>query len=473
MISSKTLSIYLACILLSSATASAAPFRVGNGDSGSDLEKLKELKSGPIIDARDKALGLLNHLNTASVAGLGALQPEIERSPVFEANDDTSAELSEDQGIFHADMRGQVFARTLPEAHAATRFFPIAKSLSTDQLVSLHIHEGLHRSLPASVRRDEAVVSAITLAITSPKATNDSIQAAAQRYIPESDRLAMSPRGAAFVASNGQGAQSEAKVNPVSEDSRLNHPSVFSYEYRHYKQPSDSDPQAIYPITAMHVIKSELFPFGDEKTQLGIGISGSFISRPTASQMGPFGLSLKGLAWSSRGFDLGFWAEGSFNVLSAEELKNSPLGRDTISGGISIKKDLPLISFENLIGFTLPGTAKQTLGAVEYSHQFGSVIFAQISAAARVGQFRLGAYTEINLADYYRVTGGAFSFDSGRYRLLSAGPRVSYEMQNMAVTLYGRFKVDASKDASFDYLGNLMGQGVAQGTIGANLSFYF
>jgi len=77
----------------------------------------------------------------------------------------------EDEGPFHVNLMGKVYARTFPEPHAATRFFPAAAKLDSEQLQALHIHEALHRALPDSVREDEAVVSEITLAPSATAAT--------------------------------------------------------------------------------------------------------------------------------------------------------------------------------------------------------------------------------------------------------------------------------------------------------------
>lgn len=460
----KVLWITLAALLTSPALA--GPTRVGNGDEGADLEKLQPVKKGKIVEARKAALARLRQLNTAGVAGLGTLLPEVEHSELYLAGADVPAQLGEDQGIFHADMRGQVFARTLAEPHAATRFFPVAETLAAEQLLALQVHEALHRALPASVRQDESVVSSLTLAITAPQASHDSIQSAAQRWIPETDRLAMSAAAPTTVA--------EPAEKPLPEDARVRQPSRLSYEYRHFRQlDAPSASTTTDPVHAMHVIHSDLYPFGGERSAFGMGVGASLISRATQSQMGPLGLSARLRVWSSRDFDVALWTEGSFNVLSAEELKNSLYGRDAISAGISMRKDLRNFTIENLIGYTAPGSASQRIGAVDYEHQFGGVISVNLSAAARIQNLRLGGYAELDLANYYRVVGGAFTYDSGRYRLLSVGPRVTYETLDFAVSVYGRFIADSTRGATFDFLGNLLRQGVAQGTVGASVSLYF
>jgi hypothetical protein len=91
-----------------------------------------------------------------------------------------------------------------------------------------------------------------------------------------------------------------------------------------------------------------------------------------------------------------------------------------------------------------------------------------------MGKLRLGGYAEVFLADYYRVRQGvAYSHDSGRYRIVAAGPELSWVDPDYVVGLNGRFVVNATQNASIDRLGDLLGQGVAQARIGASIGVYF
>src|SRR5579859_8144201 len=103
-----------------SASAYVGPSTVGNGDDGNDLEGATPITSGPVLEARQKAVELLRGLNTQGVGSLGMLIPEVSSSPLYAAKRDSGAQTSEDQGSFHADMRGLVFARTFAQPHAAT-----------------------------------------------------------------------------------------------------------------------------------------------------------------------------------------------------------------------------------------------------------------------------------------------------------------------------------------------------------------
>ncbi len=449
-------------LILTHIGPAGAVTKVGNGDEGSDLEGSTEVTKGPILEARKDAVALVKSLSVPGVSGLGTLLPELEKSKLYLTKKDSSALETTDQGAFHADMKGRVYARTFAEPHAATRFFPVAEKLDRDQLVALHIHEALHRSLPESVREDESVVSSITLAITTPDASFDSVKRTVAKQIPEESLRT--------ADATGGGASAEVDRYPIPETARIKNPSEFSYSYRNYRSPKNVTQ---FPVEAMHVLRSDLYPFGSDTTPVGIGIEASLIQRPTGTLMGPLSLSARGRVWSARGFDIGIWGVASLNTLSAEELKNSQYGRDALTAGISMKKDLSNFSIENFLGYTASGDSKQKIGNIDYTYEYGDVISVSTHPAALVGPFRIGGFVEVNLGDYYRVKGGAFTYDPGRYRLVSGGPEIQYSAKNFSLGLTGRFLMNATQDASFDSLGDLMGPGVAQGNVAATVSFYF
>ena len=82
------------------------------------------------------------------------------------------------------------------------------------------------------------------------------------------------------------------------------------------------------------------------------------------------------------------------------------------------------------------------------------------------GKVNAGGFMELHLADYLKINGGAFNYDTGRFRIFSMGPEISYKADDFSVSLVGRFLVGSTRDANFAYLGNLLGYGVAQGSIG-------
>ena len=197
------------------------------------------------------------------------------------------------------------------------------------------------------------------------------------------------------------------------------------------------------------------------------------ISRPGVTESGPLGLSAKVRLWSGRGFDVGIFGSASLNVLSAEELKNSPYGRDVFTLGISMRKDLKRLYVENFISCTFAGKSKRTVGRVEYQYDYGDIYVAKIRAGARLGEFDLGGFAELSLAQNFRVSGGAFTSDLGRYRIFAMGPELTYQQEDFMVGVSGRFLVDSTRGANFDNLGNLMGPGVAQGGVQLSASVLF
>lgn len=435
---------------------------VGNGDDGTDLEGLTKITDGPIVQARDKAVELLNKLNVSGIRSLGILIPEVSRSELYLAKEERQATQAPDQGQFHSDMRGFVYARTLAQPHAVTRFFPVAQSLSQDQLVALHIHEGLHRALPAHVREDETVVSQITLALTSPGANRDQVEQAVNKNIPDND-LRNAP--IADTGPNGRGAWSAEEV-----PDGLKYPSDVGYGFRQYWK---SNTPSHFHISSLHTVHSDLYPFGGARHPFGIGIEGSLVNSQRGSHTGPLGISARLKLWSKRDFAVGVWAMVSLNTLSAEELQNSPYGRDLVTLGTSLRKNVGIGYVENFISLTTGGSSTQRVGLIDYTHSYGEVITVKVRAGVRFWHLDVGAFTEMALANHYRVSGGTFHFDTGRYRILSGGPEVTYMGDGFALGLQTRFLLNATQGANFDYLGNLMGAGVAQGSIGLTASLFF
>jgi hypothetical protein len=463
--------------------AQASGTKVGNGDDGADLDGAaspeggQEIVDGPIFDARKKAVALLRKLNTEGVAGLGTLIPEVEKAPLYLAKRDVQARITEDQGAFHSDMRGLVFARTFAEPHSPTRFFPVAEELDTNQLIALHIHEGLHRALPEKVREDESVVASITLAITSPGSNFDRVKQVASRVVPE-DRSQVSRSAAGEGATEETGELSSVSASastltekyPLPKNASIRLPSTLAYTYTNFSSPQ----QTIgVPIESMHSVRTFLYPFGNDRVPLGFGIEGSLLKTKQGSEMGPLGLSGRMRLWSSRGFDVGGWANASLNTLSSDELKNSLYGRDVWSAGLSARKDLTRAFFEGSIGLTAPSSVHQKIGMTDYTYKFGSMVSTEIRAGTQLSHIRLGGFTELLLSNYFKTESEAYQFDSGRYRILSAGPEVGWVDQDFSVLLHGRYILNATRGASYQYLGDVLGRGASQGSLSLTASYFF
>lgn len=419
--------------------------KVGNGDDGMDLEGAVPVTKGPLVKAQAKAVELLTRLNVAGIPGLGMLMPEVANAKLYVAQMDTAASLPSDEGSFHTNLSGMVYARTFAEPHSPTRFFPAALKLSEDQLVALHIHEALHRALPEAIREDEATVARITLSITSPEASHDRVKLTANDVIP-------------------------IEKAPVAEEEHYKQPSNVGYMFRQF---FSQQGVLTYPIERMHVVHSDLYPFGGVNSTMGFGIEASFVSRPGVTETGPLGLSAKSRIWSHRGFDFGVFGQAYLNVLSAEELKNSPFGRDVLTLGVSMRKDLSRFYVENFLSWTAPGKSVRTLGRVPYTYDYGDIINVKIRAGARVAGFDFGGFAEVHLAEHFKMSGGSFNENFGRYRILSAGPELSYTQEDYSFGIGGRFLLDATRGANFDYLGNLMGPGVSQGGMYATAKILF
>ncbi len=448
--------------------AHSGPTRVGNGDDGGDLESAMPVKSGILVETRDEAIQMLKKLNVNGVEGLGRLIPETERSEILLvgrnvdlAKTDASPEersdaMEEAKAIGAVNDKSQpVYARTFPEPHAATRFFPAALLLDRKQLVALHIHEALHRSLPENIRENEKAVSRITLALTSGDSSFDRVKETVGREI-----------AAAVPKSSTRFDESD----PVVE-----RPNIVEYGYRSFFLP---DPEkSLSPVSSLHSLKSFMYPFG-RSAALGVGIEFTFVLLPVRSYLGPVGLSgrLKLATWRKSDVDL--IAALHLNTLSDGEIKNTPIGRDTGTIGLAVRRDEKFFRVENQIYFTTGSEAKQTLGGVEYTHKYGAIFGARIAGVGKVplnptSSLEWGGRGEVLLANPHEVRGGAFEKSSSRLRVVSIGPEVAYVTGDLRLSLSGRFIVDSTEGVSLDQIGDLMGHGVGQGSFGGAVSWQF
>lgn len=432
----------------------ASTTKIGNADEGGDLEGAEPITEGSIVQSRDAALALVKKLNTEGVTGLGDLSPEIKSSELYLAKETVTASLPEDQGAFHSNLSGQVYARTFARPHAATRFFPAAQKLDKNQLVALHIHEALHRSLPERIREDEAIVSKLTLAITSPGATHDQIVATASTLIPK----AIDPQTIA---------------NESEPKSKINRPEPSQVGYS-LRQSLGKKTNSVFPnIRRLHVIHSYLYPFGSDEAPFGLGIEASVVEQDKSIKSGPLGLSGRFRLWSARGFEIDGHGRVALNTLSSQELVNSAFGRDIYTIGMSMRKTFGNAYIENSINYSFDGKSSREIGNVNFNYSYGSVVNPAVKFGYQLGEFRLGAYGEMYLASHFRVNGGSFDFDTGRYRIISAGPEVMWTPGNLIVSCAARFLVAANKDTDFSYAGDLMGIGVGSGGVEASVGYHF
>ncbi len=453
-------------------TAQAGPTRVGNGDDGGDLESPVTIKSGVLIETRTEAVALLKQLNVSGISGLGQLIPETEKTELLLVDrnvnlsqtnatpEERSDALEEAKAIGALNEKNQlVYARTFPEPHAATRFFPAALLLDRKQLIALHIHEALHRSLPVAMRENEQVVSRISLAITSSGATFDRVKDVVGREIQRASTVVAPATGKAIV-----------EMEPAS----VSRASIVEYGYRSFFLPESQRAQA--PVSSFHSLKSFLYPF--ESDAFGFGVEFTFIVLPERSYLGPVGLSseLKLGMWGRS--DINLFGELHLNTLSDGEIKNTPVGRDTATMGVSIHREAKNFRLENRLYFTAASDATQKIGGVEYTHKFGAIFGARVSALGRTvlsptTLLEWGGMAEVLLANPLETQGAGTSVKTGRLRVVSIGPELGYTSGDFRYSLNGRFVVDSTQGISLDQVGDLMGHGVGQGSWGAAVSWRF
>lgn len=437
----------------------AGPVRVGNGDDGDDLQSFTLLTEGPIVESRRKAVELLKSYNIQKIEGLGALIPEVENTKLYMTKKGLSPKRLAELGAFTNDATGLVYARTMPEAYAATRFFPASKNLNESQLIALHIHEGLHRSLPYNIREDEQICSTITQAILAPETSRDKISKTVAKYVKKENH-------------SGAVAQTKTKLY-VPEKSRLHRPSRLGLEYRRYQQDEESKDVKSVGINSMYVLSSHLYPFGQNENAMGLGVDVSIVQTENENFMGPLSLSARYRLYTRRDFDIEGFAQLNMNSLSDDELKNSLMGRDTTKIGITLATRKDLFFIENDFSYILESQVEETIGNVDYTYTFGSIMGVNLRAGAHYKGFMLGGFAEILLSDNFIIEGGDFQEDTGRTRIVSWGPHLEYRKNQYSLVVKGRFILDSTDDTSYDYLSDLMGYGVGQGSLQTQFNVYY
>lgn len=436
----------------------AAVTRVGNGNDGRDLEGFERIESGPVAEARQVAVAKVKSLNIAGVRGLSRLIPELERTELFMAKQDVQATSeAERSSRFESDMMGRVYARTFPEPHAATRFFPISKSLDQDQLVALHIHEALHRALPEPVRENEDVVGQLTLALTAPDTSFDRVSTVAAQLIPEPSH--------SVVAEEGRTGGKLA----IPEEATIRRPSTVRYSYRSFQKSTQS--QALSYYESLHAIESHLYAFGTEENPIGLGVGLSFAKGRESTEMGPLALSARGRVWTARGFDFGWFGEAQLATVSSEELRNSAFGRDGFTVGVSARKDTSRFYVENLLGLTFGSSTKQKLKETnfEYTYKYGNLYSAKIRSGVKIARFDVGGFGELLLSEGRSISGSNFQEETGRFNILSAGPEIGLNWGALRMEVFGRYILSRSNEANYDYIGNVFGMGAGEGQVGVSL----
>lgn len=443
----------------------ASPTKVGNGDAGGDLEKMEKVQSGVLIQTRDKALDLLHKQDVQNITGLSKLIPELEKADVYLSSSNVSPVLNTDnQTEISADGRF-VYARTFAEPHAPVRFFPAALMLSEEQIVSLHIHEALHRALPAPMNENEAFVSEITLALTSPDANKDRTQAILIKKFNDNTQISIAPTVAAAPSSY------EPRITNLSP--HLKEPSSFTYTYQAFVL-SEED-KALLPIQGMHQLQSLIYPFGEASSVRGIGIKFSYLNFKDKSFMGPLALSGNLLFTTWRNFDIEGFIEGSAYTLSSQELKSLPKTRDTVTIGLFIKRNSDKFYTENFIALTPRSTKEFKVGNVNYREEYSDLLDARIEGGFKLKNFSIGVFGDFLLTEGSEVSSEdqLFKTEKERIRVFKIGPRVSYTNGNLNLSFYSQHVIDKTPGYDLTDFANIIGLGAGTTVFGSSLSLNY
>ncbi len=448
---------YIFILLFLSTQTVAAPTKVGNGDDGTDLEGFQLITKGKLIQSQKLATTLLKQLNIQGIPGLGSLIPELENNKIYITNKNVSAERLEEMGAYHSGLEGLVYARTMPRPYAPTRFFPVANKLSMKQLISLHIHEALHRALPENINKNEKIVTKITLAITSPESSFDQVKQAVSNVAPQLLNL----------------YNKETSKNLPQKHSRVNMPSTFGLSVTTFKQPKDTITKAFsLPINQMYKLSSHLYPFGSKLSALGIGIDITYLTTDSASLMGPLGLSARMLLWTVKKFDIEGYLQYNMNTLSNEEIQNSLLGRDVFKVGISMNKETKTSYLQNDLEHTSRSKVEEKIGNIDYVYNFEAITTIRIRAGYKgIKKMKIGILAEMLLSkdpEVKTLDSAVFSSGNERNRIFNVGSEFSYNFDSFIIEGYGKILLDSSAGSDLDQMGDLVGVGIGQGSMGIN-----
>jgi hypothetical protein len=452
--------------------------KVGNGDDGGDLEHKEKVTGGILENTREKAAKHLKDMGARQIPYLGTLIDEVERTELYLVHQNINAPKDFDKGLEISPDGKYVYARTFARPYAATRFFPAALMLSEQQLINLHIHEALHRSLPEAVREDESVVSKITLALTDPNASFDSAKSITVATVETATEKLQASKATAPAALDGPrvGGQAIYANYPIEPEptERLKRPSFFRYAYQAYDLENRNEEDST-PILGMHRLDSFLHPFGRGPNAVGMGLSFSFVKLADRSYLGPLQISGRYLLATWRQFDVEIFGEYGMYTLSAEELKNLPQARDTTTFGISMRREGEYFYSENFVSYTLPSESEFEVSNTKYNQKFGGLTNASISLGGKYKAMSLGVKGDLLLSQGYEVaaTNGTFKQPADRLRMVKFGPEFALNYDAISWKVFAHQIIDGTPGAKLDDVADLMGHGAGQGYAGSSLTVQF
>ncbi len=450
---------------LFSFSSKAAVTKVGNGDDGADLEALTPITSGPIFDSRLKAIEAVKKLNVTGVSGLGSLLPEIEKSELFLAARDVHPTGEQSGNMEISEDSGFVYARTFAEPYAATRFFPAATKLTAEQLVSLHIHEALHRALPASIRTNEDIVMHLTMSITSPGASYDRVRQVANMYIKKPNE----------EYSNTSTAAMPSQDFVLPEKSKT----VFAYTFDAYLQRS----------MASHGIDFSNSIFGYKKL-FGIAIEPVFRARLKVFDraqgmviVGPSSYELQGcIALDNQALVSPFVR---FTAKSMDDSFYFNNDRDVTTFGISYLSDIGATYIDSSLTYSLSSTAENSTPYTPISSESSTLYKPITSVTVHYGynwsRVKIGGVFETHFSE--RADNGnmdqsyqSYSFEDleqkNSIRIFAVGPELSYQTQKMKFGLHYK-RIYNNTQSTLSDLGDIMDHGAGNGGFGTSLSMLF
>lgn len=459
------LSVFLAGTLASS-LAFAGPTKVGNGDDGRDLEGAATVSEGVLLETQQLAVKRLRDLNVQGIEGLGMLLPEVERAQLLLSQMNV-APLTHEKSLQEvSDNNKLVYARTFAEPHAPTRFFPAALELDKDQLVALHIHEALHRSLPEKVRENEEVVMKMTMAMTTQGASYDRVQKTARALLPTS------------VSELNASAQGGAMGTNVAQLHRFPTPDIdVGYAFRNFTYNARRN-RAFYGSQgdALHVLSSG-FKFGKDtlyatnlnlKMSLDGGKNGSLKGNQEL-KLGAIDGELETRIAKLGDSDLMATARGSFSI---EPYRG--FSRDLYVLGLKSHFEDSRSLIETYLSFT-PGSVGKIgpSSGPKFERKFETVY-----AAGLRGGFLRGAFSYLATFDLLMSNGWSLKEDSGypigesskgRFSIFAVGPEIRWRYKASEISAFAKQSLQAQQGLDLSDLGDPMGQGLGERTTGVSL----
>jgi len=451
--SKKYLAMIVFSIIINTLNSIASVTKVGNGDDGSDLEQLVKITSGPIIEAKTKALNLIEKLNIVGVPGLGRLKPELENSELFMAKSDVHPNTEQRGSIEVSDDYKKIYARTFAEPHAATRFFPAANGLTSDQLVALHIHEALHRALPEDIRRNENIVTHFTMAITSPGSSFDRVLEVSKQYINLASYKQLEEPTQLEITNQNIEMPSRSKSN-----FRI---SIVSYSleeglakgYRNDVkliefENSPFNLKLIYGRPAEFIFKLKSFIDSSQSNRLFLG---------------PLGLEVQELFYSDQHTQFGPFVRYSSEAIDKDNITIfENIGRDILTlGGIYKKRNEESYS-HFVLGYSTASTIHSQYEGID--QMIGSIVSLWSQLGFIYKKLNYGALAEVH-------------FNQGRdsikpFKLLVFGPEIEFVTDSFKAKLFYK-SVTSSSEYDLRNLGDILDRGYGRSGLGLTLNYLF